>query len=265
MKKLVILSLTFAFALCSFAQGNRPQRKGGFGRRPPMQRQQDSALVKLSETFVADSLTTDDFELFYCSKEYKTDEKQPCLFLYLHGGGGRNETSNRHVQHAALLALDTYLNEHHLNSVVIAPICPKGKSWERISTQLYALIHSVCEKMNIDRSRIYLMGTSFGAQGGWGLLSERTDIFAAAQLASAAPKHYDIEKVVKTPIYFTLGENDMDKPSMYESVIEKFREKGAEITFKILPNMNHREACNAAYTPESIEFLLSHIKQETTE
>lgn len=120
------------------------------------------------------------------------------------------------------------------------------------------MIESLVADYNIDVSRIYLMGTSFGAQGGWALLSERPDLFAAAQLASAAPKRYVLENVVKTPIYFTLGENDMDNPEDYKKTIRKFRKAGAEIEFKILSGLNHFQACNQAYTSESIEFLLKH-------
>jgi hypothetical protein len=40
--------------------------------------------------------------------------------------------------------------------------------------------------------------------------------------------------------------------------IRKFRKAGAEIEFKILPGLNHMQACNQAYMAESIEFLLKH-------
>ena len=44
----------------------------------------------------------------------------------------------------------------------------------------------------------------------------------------------------------------------YKMTIRKFRKAGAEIEFKILPGLNHIQACNQAYTAESIEFLLKH-------
>ena len=77
--------------------------------------------------------------------------------------------------------------------MVVAPKCTKGNSWATTSKHVYSMIESLVTDYNIDVSRIYLMGTSFGAQGGWTLLSERPDLFAAAQLASAAPKQYILE------------------------------------------------------------------------
>jgi len=158
----------------------------------------------------------------------------------------------------AIHTLDKYLTEKGIDAMVVAPKCTKGNSWATISKHVYSMIESLVADYNIDVSRIYLMGTSFGAQGGWALLSERPDLFAAAQLASAAPKRYVLENVVKTPIYFTLGENDMDNLEDYKKTIRKFRKAGAEIEFKILPGLNHMQACNQAYTAESIEFLLKH-------
>ena len=117
-----------------------------------------------AETFVADSLVLSEYTLNYYKK-----------------------------QHAAIHTLDKYLTEKGIDAMVVAPKCTKGNSWATISKHVYSMIESLVADYNIDVSRIYLMGTSFGAQGGWALLSERPDLFAAAQLASAAPKQYVLE------------------------------------------------------------------------
>ena len=108
-------------------------------------------------------------------------------------GGGRDGKDNRYIQHAAIHTLDKYLTEKGIDAMVVVPKCTKGNSWATISKHVYSMIESLVADYNIDVSRIYLMGTSFGAQGGWALLSERPDLFAAAQLASAAPKQYVLE------------------------------------------------------------------------
>ena len=117
-----------------------------------------------AETFVADSLVLSEYTLNYYKK-----------------------------QHAAIHTMDKYLTEKGIDAMVFAPKCTKGNSWATISKHVYSMIESLVADYNIDVSRIYLMGTSFGAQGGWALLSERPDLFAAAQLASAAPKQYVLE------------------------------------------------------------------------
>ncbi|MDE7421295.1 MAG: helix-turn-helix domain-containing protein [Muribaculaceae bacterium] len=129
---------------------------------------------------------------------------------------------------------------------------------ENIGANITSLLDTVITRKNANKSRIYLLGTSFGAQGGWCILSQYPDLFAVAQLASAAPKRYTLENVVKTPIYFTLGGNDIDKASKYESDIKSIQDAGGEIVFTILPGLNHQQACDAAYTPESVSWLTKH-------
>lgn len=265
MKRIYLLFISLTLSLGCMAQGFPPHRTG---QRPQHQRSVNRPMREINpgyqmtaETFVADSLISSEYTLNYYKKLYTkvgNTSKKLCLFVYLHGGGGRDGKDNRYIQHAAIYTLDKYLTENEIDAMVVAPKCTKGNSWATISKYVYSMIESLVADHNIDTSRIYLMGTSFGAQGGWALLSERPDLFAAAQLASAAPKRYVLENVVKTPIYFTLGENDMDNPEDYKKTIEKFRKAGAEIEFKILPGLNHMQACNQAYTAESIEFLLKH-------
>ena len=260
-----LLFIALTLSLGCMAQGFPPHRGG---HRPPQHRSGNRPMrtpnpeyKKTAETFVTDSLVSAEYTLNYYKKLYTAIDdtsKKPCLFVYLHGGGGRDGMDNRYIQHAAIHTLDKYLTENGIGGMVVAPKCTRGNSWATISRYVYSMIENLVANYNIDVSRIYLMGTSFGAQGGWVLLSERPDLFAAAQLASAAPKRYVLENVVKTPIYFTLGENDMDNPEDYKKTIKKFRKAGAEIEFKILPGLNHVQACDQAYTAESIEFLLKH-------
>ena len=183
------------------------------------------------------------------------------VFLYLHGGGGREGKDNSHVQHSAIKTLDGYITDNNLNAIILARRCPKGTAWEKIGANITSLLDTVITRNNADKSRIYLLGTSFGAQGGCGILSQYPDLFAAAQLVSAALKRYTLENVVKTPIYFTLGENDIDKVSKYESDIKKIQDAGGEIVFTILPGLNHHQACDAAYTPESVSWLTKHKRK----
>lgn len=95
--------------------------------------------------------------------------------LWLRRGGGRDGKDNRYIQHAAIHTLDKYLTEKGIDAMVVAPKCTKGNSWATIRKHVYSMIESLVADYNNDVSRIYLMGTSFGAQGGWALLSERPD------------------------------------------------------------------------------------------
>lgn len=269
MKKVFLLTLALLTCVLGcwsqnrMPRGSRGNRPGGPRTERQMQRPRMSPeLQKLAQTFQTDSLNVGGNEFYYSLKKFEGNNSDaPIVFLYLHGGGGREGKDNSHVQHSAIKTLNEYITENNLNAIIVAPRCPKGTAWEKIGANITSLLDTVITRNNADKSRIYLLGTSFGAQGGWGILSQYPDLFAAAQLASAAPKRYTLENVVKTPIFFTLGENDIDKASKYESDIKKIQDAGGEIVFNILPGLNHQQACDAAYTPESVSWLTKHKRK----
>lgn len=67
-------------------------------------------------------------------------------------------------------------------------------------------------------------------------------------------------------IYEISDKLNIPEPTAFNRYLKKhtgetpasYRKAGAEIEFKILPGLNHIQACNQAYTAESIEFLLKH-------
>ena len=69
-----------------------------------------------------------------------------------------------------------------------------------------------------------------------------------------------MEKVVRTPIYFTLGEFDLDDASKFAGMIDYMKEHNKEFIFTLLPGLNHVQACNQAYTPASLEYLWRHTR-----
>ncbi|MDE5567469.1 MAG: hypothetical protein K2J12_03405 [Muribaculaceae bacterium] len=267
MKKVILLSLVLLSSILGcwsqnrMPHGPRGNRHGHRTERQMHRRSIDPELKILAQEFQSDSINVGENEFYYSLKKFDGNNVDaPIVFLYLHGGGGRDGNDNSHVQHPAIKNLTEYISENNINALIVAPRCPKGTVWEKIGTNITTLLDTVITRNNADKSRIYLLGTSFGAQGGWGILSQYPDLFAAAQLASAAPKRYTLENVIKTPIYFSLGENDIDKASSYESDIKKIQEAGGEIVFTILPGLNHQQACDAAYTSETVNWLLKHKK-----
>ena len=201
--------------------------------------------------------------MYYYVKNYNfaegTDEK-PCIFVFLHGGGCQEGNDNGHLCRAELKFFDSYLSQRGIKAALVAPRCPTPR-WKDVAPQIYSAIDAVANRCNADLSRIYLMGSSFGAQGGWALLSDSVDIFAAAQLGSHVPREYDADNVARTPIYFTIGENDFSDPERCAPIVKALQEHGAEVVFRIFPGMNHPQACKSAISPESIEFLLSHSRK----
>ena len=123
-------------------------------------------------------------------------------------------------QHAAIHTLDKYLTEKGIDAMVVAPKCTKGNSWATISKHVYSMIESLVAELKV------------------------AGHFCRNVLTYLLPHS----------LLLQLQSNI----SLNKKTIRKFRKAGAEIEFKILPGLNHIQACNQAYTAESIEFLLKH-------
>jgi len=263
------MMLMLAAAVC-FAQGPRRRGNAGPSRINPRYR-------TLISQFEADSVPGEDYTLRYRIRSYDAGEaavnEKPALFLFLHGASGRGTDNAHHLAYSSLAQLDTFLVSKRINAYVLAPQCPPDRTWGEIpgrmrgegtpvGERVLQLVDQIVRDKGIDPARIYLMGTSMGAAGAWRLITLRPDLFAAAQIASAAPKlgQYEMEKVVRTPIYFTLGEFDLDDASKYAGMIDYMKEHNKEFIFTLLPGLNHVQASNQAYTPASLEYLWRHTR-----
>lgn len=263
MKRTVALIVYFLVACGCFAQNHPHRMPDERGPRPERGRRQPPVeLVELAAGFAPDSVVGNGRTVYYYTKSYNfvdSANRQPCIFVFLHGGGCQEGNDNGHLCRAELKTFDSCLKQRGVDAVVVAPRCPAPK-WKDVAAQIYTMIDTVANRCNADSSRIYLVGSSFGAQGGWALLSDSVDIFAAAQLGSHLPREYDAQNVARTPIYFTMGEYDFSDPAKCEPIVKDLQERGAEVVFKVFSGMNHPQACKSAISPESIEFLLSHSK-----
>ena len=118
MRRIYLLFISLTLSLGCMAQGFPPYRSR---HRPPQHRSGNRPMREVNpeykmtaETFVADSLVSSEYTLNYYKKQYAAvgdTSKKPCLFVYLHGGGGRDGKDNRYIQHAAIHTLDKYLTE----------------------------------------------------------------------------------------------------------------------------------------------------------
>ena len=143
MKKTFLLTLALLTCVLGCWSQNRMPR-GPLGNRPgdprterQMQRpRMNPELQKLAQTFQTDSLNVGGNEFYYSLKKSEGNNSDaPIVFLYLHGGGGREGKDNVHVQHPAIKNLSEYISENNINAIIVAPLCPKGyymgKDWSQ--------------------------------------------------------------------------------------------------------------------------------------
>jgi dienelactone hydrolase len=124
-----------------------------------------------------------------------------------------------------------------------------------------ALIDSCITAMGIDRSRIYLLGASMGAQGVWKMLEDNPDTFAAAFCASGSGRDLSIKNLEKTPVYITRGSEERDRRGEgISELVAKINENGGEAKFELLEGMNHPQATREAFTEERLQWVFSHVR-----
>ena len=161
-----------------------------------------------NELFYSDTFTNEGYELNY---RYYTpaDMSRPVpLVIELHGRGERGSDNDSQLNNAFVRPYFENENSKFYDAMVIVPQCPVkdfNNGWLELfdneedannlnynnysvdnieetdeTKAIVALIESTCQKYNIDRSRIYIIGLSQGAMATWYLIARHSDLFAAA-------------------------------------------------------------------------------------
>ena len=192
-----------------------------------------------------------------------SEQKKPALVVYLHGGSGRGEDGESHMRARAIWSIAEYLQANKIASYFVVPQCLSTHEWagnwgvEGYNDKVLELISHYIADKGIDESRIYICGVSMGGWGIWDLLSIKTNLFAAAFIASAHPKEADARKCARTPICLTVGEYERTAERLRDFTIE-IKQAGGEIKFSELVGLEHRDACSRAFTTDRLKWLFSH-------
>lgn len=112
----------------------------------------------------------------------------------------------------------------------------------------------------MDSTRIYVFGSSMGGQGVLYLLADTPNYFAAAMVASGGYRSNIIMPLTKTPIMCTRGSQE-PRGNQVKQLIDDINLNGGNAVFQTLVGLGHHDATSAAYTPERIEWVLSHHRQ----
>ena len=249
-------------------RGDRPMRNS---MRRRVNVQIDSARVA---PFMKMEMPIEDQVVRYrAAVNWNADGNPLALVVYLHGNSGSGDDNLSQMGHEAIYSIYDYLKAKHFNAVLVVPQCPEDFSWAGVTGRdgevrakpfnpyVKALIDSCVTAMGIDRSRIYLLGASMGAQGVWKMLEDNPDTFAAAFCASGSGRDLSIKNLEKTPVYITRGSEERDRRG--EGISElaaKINENGGEAKFELLEGMNHHQATREAFTEERLQWVFSHVR-----
>ena len=108
--------------------------------------------------------------------DFEVPKEKP-LLLFLHGSGERG-----HLNGTDLYKVRTHGPWQCREAdgfFILAPQCAKRRVWPTLVSQVLMLLTYICERHDVDKSRVYISGLSMGAFGAWALAAAQPQMFAA--------------------------------------------------------------------------------------
>lgn len=181
------------------------------------------------------------------SSSERSERTRP-LVLFLHGGGEGGATPELVKKHGPPMMID---QGHHFPGFVASPQNPsRSQYWD--DHQLIELIDHLVSTQPIDTSRIYVVGMSRGCFGGWRLLIQNPNRFAAfVGVCGGGPAPY-AGRVKDVPVRLFHGASDPVIP-VEESIRmrDAHVDVGGDCVLTIYPETQH-DAWSKAFADEQM-------------
>ena len=197
------------------------------------------------------------------------------LVLYLHPRQARGHLNETQETVAAYQMLAHYLDSVGMKAVLLAPQCEEARHWNEYKPPIGKYLSDVVKDClddylahhDIDPTRVYALGESFGASGVWRLVSDYPNFFAAAMPAICSPKLKNLKRFVslgkaaKTPLCLVAGELDeVYGPQVMEPYVKQLQGKKCDMKYIVLPDKKHYEACANPFPVEGLDWLFRHSR-----
>ena len=206
-----------------------------------------------------------------------TTSGKAALVVVLHGQNSSGSDNKSQLRSDAMIRIWHYFTTNNINAIVLAPQCSPRRAWDETEAEvkgatmtmaLKALIDDYVASMsNIDRSKIYILGYSDGAQpagagGVWRMVSDYNDLFAASMIVAADPDEtIDVLNVAKTPVLSVKGETDVHAVALsLDSFGEQVRDAGGTIKEVVLKARSREEVCRQAFSEENLDWVIQFSK-----
>lgn len=192
----------------------------------------------------------------------KTYKDAP-LLVYLHGAGERGTK----IDHLDRHAIPKLIKEgEDFPAVVLCPQCPAWCVWDNIVDKVKEIIDSVAAEYSVDKSRIYITGSSMGGFGTWSMGLTYSNFFAAIAPVAGGGMAWRAGKLVATPVYAIHGAEDTAVvPAYSKMMVEKVNAEGGNAKLLLLEGKEHNDGIDYAYrNTDVIEWLLAQKRTDFT-
>ena len=192
---------------------------------------------------------------------------KPALLVFLHGGHARGKDNQAQIQLPAARDIKDYIQKNNIPAYALVPQCPSGYEWipnrgmPGCQEKVVGLVEKYAAEKGVDTNRIYIASVSMGSWASWRIVKENPRLFAAAFIASGAPKDVYPEDFKDTPIHVTVGsqERTIDELKAFADNIKK---NGGTVKFDILEGCGHQRACSDAFTDKRLDWLFAQKRQD---
>lgn len=203
------------------------------------------------------------------------------LVIALSGAGGRGVDNQRQLQKSWIskeLTLEQNREAHPC--FVFVPQCPPDKNFGHaltlnqkaqltdinepgIDSLLFVIIEELVSNFNIDQKRLYVFGESMGAIGGWGLITQKQDLFAAAILVSGGAYYKHGSDLAQFPIWALHGKEDKIVPNyLTKEIILEMEKNGGSPIYSEVEDIGHNLPVILDSTSGLIEWLFKQNNQD---
>ena len=215
-----------------------------------------------------------------------TDSARPAIVIYLHGGSGSGSDNEQQLRSPGISQIYDYLTEHGIKAYFLVPQCEDESSWSgynpppkrsgprsprgprqqgpvkcpSYNQYVKALADKYIKECYADSMRIYIFGSSMGGDGVWHMVNDYPHYFAAAMAASGGYRGMGVPGLGDTPLLCTKGTREGNY-SKFVQLIDDIRLMGSDVNFQPLEGCDHHRATDESFTPDRIEWVLSHQRQ----
>lgn len=224
--------------------------------------------TEVRSEFTARSGTFAGVTLPYREATFQTEKSAPrALVIYLHGGTSKGDDNEAQMGEAGVDSIADYLAGQSWPSVMLVPQCPTNQSWSgRMLVVLRQLIASYTSQSAISPMRVYLFGGSMGGTGTWSMLSSYPHLFAAAMPVAGNPSRCNADSVALTPVFTVMGTADkIMSVSTVEDFTAQLTTAGGEWRMEVEEGWTHEVTCIESYTTERLDWVFSHVRNNSTD
>ncbi|MEM6917007.1 MAG: prolyl oligopeptidase family serine peptidase, partial [Verrucomicrobiota bacterium] len=201
----------------------------------------------------------------YGNPRWKGSERYP-LLIWLHGAG-QSGSDNEAQMGRPTRIFSSEAHQEEYPSFILAPQCPAREiGWkDSVESDLVALIEDLVANLPIDRSRLYVLGSSMGGFGSWRIAANHPDLFAAVVPICGGGRVGDAETLKDIPIWAFHGDQDADVP------VEKSREMvegiqgagGEKIRYSELEGKGHLIAAEVCEREDLAPWIYGQTRAES--